>query len=30
MQASEEREEVRFPSGSTECAAWHYPGANGT
>jgi predicted alpha/beta hydrolase len=20
---------VRFPSGDTECAAWHYPGTNG-
>jgi pimeloyl-ACP methyl ester carboxylesterase len=24
-----EREKVRFVSGDTECAAWHYPGANG-
>ena len=24
-----ERVKVRFPSGDTECAAWHYPGANG-
>jgi fermentation-respiration switch protein FrsA (DUF1100 family) len=26
---SAEREKVRFASGGTECAAWHYPGANG-
>ncbi|MFI5897023.1 alpha/beta hydrolase [Actinoplanes sp. NPDC051513] len=24
-----EREKVRFISGGTECAAWHYPGTNG-
>jgi pimeloyl-ACP methyl ester carboxylesterase len=24
-----EREKVRFVSGDTECAAWHYPGTNG-
>jgi uncharacterized protein len=24
-----ERVKVRFPSGDTECAAWHYPGTNG-
>ncbi|SEP04874.1 alpha/beta hydrolase [Amycolatopsis saalfeldensis] len=24
-----QREKVRFDSGGTECAAWHYPGANG-
>jgi len=24
-----EREKVRFVSGDAECAAWHYPGANG-
>jgi alpha-beta hydrolase superfamily lysophospholipase len=24
-----EREKVRFVSGDTECAAWHYPGSNG-
>ncbi|MEV1173835.1 alpha/beta fold hydrolase [Nonomuraea sp. NPDC049784] len=24
-----EREQVRFVSGDTECAAWHYPGTNG-
>lgn len=24
-----EREKVRFVSGGTECAAWHYPGDNG-
>jgi pimeloyl-ACP methyl ester carboxylesterase len=23
------RDEVRFPSGDTTCAAWHYPGENG-
>ena len=23
------RTEVRFPSGDTHCAAWHYPGTNG-
>ena len=23
------RESVRFTSGNTECAAWHYPGSNG-
>ncbi|WP_147945491.1 alpha/beta hydrolase [Microbispora sp. CSR-4] len=26
---SVEREKVRFTSGGTECAAWHYPGTNG-
>ncbi|GAA2264244.1 alpha/beta hydrolase [Nonomuraea roseoviolacea subsp. roseoviolacea] len=26
---SGKREEVRFASGDTECAAWHYPGTNG-
>jgi pimeloyl-ACP methyl ester carboxylesterase len=26
---SVEREKVRFVSGGTECAAWHYPGSNG-
>jgi uncharacterized protein len=26
---SMKREKVRFASGDTECAAWHYPGANG-
>ncbi len=29
MQAAIQREKVRFPSGGTTCAAWHYPGANG-
>ncbi|MCM2430558.1 alpha/beta hydrolase [Streptomyces sp. RKAG337] len=29
MQMSAEREKVRFVSGDTECAAWHYPGSNG-
>ncbi|MGH9260790.1 MAG: alpha/beta hydrolase [Acidimicrobiales bacterium] len=29
LQVSVEREEVRFSSGDTECAAWHYPGTNG-
>jgi uncharacterized protein len=24
-----ERKKIRFISGDTECAAWHYPGANG-
>jgi pimeloyl-ACP methyl ester carboxylesterase len=24
-----EREKIRFPSGDTKCAAWHYPGSNG-
>lgn len=24
-----QREKVRFASGGTECAAWHYPGTNG-
>jgi pimeloyl-ACP methyl ester carboxylesterase len=27
--ASFERHKVRFPSGDTTCAAWHYPGTNG-
>jgi pimeloyl-ACP methyl ester carboxylesterase len=26
---SAQREKVRFLSGDTECAAWHYPGTNG-
>jgi fermentation-respiration switch protein FrsA (DUF1100 family) len=26
---STNREKVRFASGDTECAAWHYPGSNG-
>ncbi len=26
---SAERQKVRFVSGDTECAAWHYPGTNG-
>jgi hypothetical protein len=26
---SVEREKVRFVSGGTECAAWHYQGTNG-
>src|ERR1700733_13035930 len=29
MAMSAEREKVRFSSGDTECAAWHYPGSNG-
>ena len=29
MPAQIEREEVRFASGRSECAAWHYPGTNG-
>ena len=29
MQVSVQREKVRFVSGDTECAAWHYPGTNG-
>jgi fermentation-respiration switch protein FrsA (DUF1100 family) len=29
MRVSMEREKVRFVSGDTECAAWHYPGTNG-
>ncbi len=29
MDRSVEREQVRFVSGGTECAAWHYPGVNG-
>src|SRR5712671_2960708 len=24
-----ERQKIRFASGDTECAAWHYPGSNG-
>ena len=24
-----ERQKIRFASGGTECAAWHYPGTNG-
>ena len=24
-----QREKVRFASGNTDCAAWHYPGTNG-
>ena len=27
--ASMERQKIRFTSGDTECAAWHYPGTNG-
>ena len=29
MPAFEQREKVRFVSGDTSCAAWHYPGSNG-
>jgi uncharacterized protein len=29
MQSSVQREKIRFVSGGTECAAWHYPGTNG-
>ena len=29
MGASMERQKIRFASGGTECAAWHYPGTNG-
>lgn len=29
MSVSVERRKVRFASGGTECAAWHYPGSNG-
>src|SRR6266542_6729473 len=29
VRMSVEREKVRFASGGTECAAWHYPGTNG-
>jgi pimeloyl-ACP methyl ester carboxylesterase len=29
VQSSVQREKVRFVSGGTECAAWHYPGTNG-
>jgi len=29
MVMAAEREKVRFASGGTECAAWHYPGSNG-
>lgn len=29
MRVPAEREKVRFASGDTECAAWHYPGTNG-
>ncbi|GAA4633402.1 alpha/beta hydrolase [Actinoallomurus vinaceus] len=29
MRVSAQREKVRFVSGGVECAAWHYPGANG-
>jgi pimeloyl-ACP methyl ester carboxylesterase len=29
MQVSVKRDKVRFVSGDTECAAWHYPGTNG-
>jgi uncharacterized protein len=29
MRGHGEREKVRFVSGDTECAAWHYPGTNG-
>jgi pimeloyl-ACP methyl ester carboxylesterase len=28
-QMSVNREKIRFVSGDTECAAWHYPGTNG-
>jgi fermentation-respiration switch protein FrsA (DUF1100 family) len=27
-QVAAQREKVHFPSGDTECAAWHYPGTN--
>ena len=29
MPTSGQREKVRFTSGDTECAGWHYPGSNG-
>jgi fermentation-respiration switch protein FrsA (DUF1100 family) len=29
LRTSAERQKVRFPSGDTTCAAWHYPGTNG-
>jgi uncharacterized protein len=29
VSAFEQREKVRFASGDTSCAAWHYPGSNG-
>lgn len=29
MPAFKQREKVRFSSGDTSCAAWHYPGSNG-
>ncbi|WP_406164843.1 alpha/beta hydrolase [Streptomyces sp. NBC_00996] len=29
MPAFKQRENVRFASGDTSCAAWHYPGSNG-
>ncbi len=29
MRTPAQREKVRFGSGDTECAAWHYPGSNG-
>ena len=29
MRIPTEREKVRFPSGGTECGAWHYRGTNG-
>ena len=29
MNVLTEREKVRFISGDTECAAWHYPGTSG-
>jgi len=29
MQLPVQREKVRFASGGTECAAWHYPGTSG-
>jgi uncharacterized protein len=29
VQSTVQREKVRFVSGDTECAAWHYPGTNG-
>lgn len=30
MRVSGQREGVRFPSGDAECAAWYYPGSNGS
>jgi pimeloyl-ACP methyl ester carboxylesterase len=29
VRGSSQRQKVRFASGDTECAAWHYPGTNG-